>query len=1232
MRIVIDMQGAQTESRFRGIGRYTLGFAQGVARNRGQHDIILALSGLFPETIEPLRAAFDGLLPQENIRIWHAPGPVRELEPGNGDRRVVAELIREAFLASLQPDVIHVCSLFEGFVDDAVTSVGRFDTTTPVILTLYDLIPLLNPDQFLKPNPRYAAHYERKIQFLKQAKLLLSISESARLEGLNCLGLDATRIVNVSTAIGPEFRIVSVNEGEARALREKIGLSRPFVLYTGGADQHKNLPRLIQAWSALPTPLRQTHQLLFAGKMPEGCVAEYRHIAATHKLRPDELCFSGYISDEDLVRLFNLCALYVFPSWHEGFGLPALEAMACGAPVIGSNAASLPEVIGLEEALFNPFEPTEITEMMTRALVDEEFRTLLREHGLRQAQRFSWDATAQRALTTFELATRVEATPMQNRSWRSIKDQLDRRYAALIEGIAGVIGPGPSEDDLARLAHCIAENAREVDPILRATRPPEHLRWRIEGPFDSSYSLALLNRELARALAGLGHEVVLFSTEGPGDFAPDAGFLARNPDLAAMHGRATDLSALEADVVSRNLYPPRVLDMAGRVNLLHAYGWEETGFPGDWVDAFNDALQGMLLTSEQVRKTMIDNGVSVPLAVSGDGVDHWEHIASDGDPGLPRTNGFRFLHVSSCFPRKGADVLLAAYGRAFRAADDVTLIIKTFANPHNEIHRWLEEARAGDAGFPQVMILEEDFSDARLKALYAHCQVLVAPSRGEGFGLPMAEAMLSGLAVITTGWGGQVDFCTPKTAWLVDYRFEPARTHFGVFDSVWAEPDVAHLARLMREVHELPAAARAERAAAGRSLLLARFRWSDVARRSVEAARRWARAPERPQPRVGWVTTWGTRCGIAGYSAHLVRALPRTVTLLAARAEGVVDAAATQVRRCWTAGDGDALQDLRQAVAAAVIDTLVIQFNYGFFAFEAFAAFLIEQAEAGRVVVVMMHATTDPASQPWKRLAVLAPALARCQRVLVHAPGDLNRLKALGLVANVALFPHGILDWAPPAHAAQPAVGVDRADRDWLIASYGFFLPHKGLPQLVDALGLLRAQGLPVRLRMVNAEYPVPQSGQVIAQVREQIEALGLGASISLHTDYLPDDDSLRLLSDADLIVFPHQETAESSSAAVRYGIASGRPVAVTPLPIFADVASAVHPLPGTSAHAIADGIAGILHRLRDADPVLAEQARTAERWRAAHRYSRVARRLDGMLVALHRAAGAAAMDRGFMS
>jgi len=402
VRIVIDMQGAQSESRFRGIGRYTMAFAKAVVKNRGEHEIILALSGLFPDTIEPIRAAFEGLLPQENIRVWHAPGPVKEGQPGNESRREVAELLREAFLASLQPDVIHISSLFEGYVDDAVTSIGRFDQTTPVSVTLHDLIPLLNPDQYLKPNPIYERYYLRKIESLKRAKCFLAVSESSKSEGKRYLAAPDEYFVNTSESVESAFHPQSIDDETARRLRAKFSISRPFVLYTGGADERKNLPRLIEAYGALPASLRKTHQMVFAGKMPEGDIARFRQIARAAGLQDDELLFTGYVSDEELVRLYNLCRLYVFPSWHEGFGLPALEAMACGAPVIGANTSSLPEVIGLDDALFDPFDVEAISLKLTQALEDEAFRDCLREHGLCQAKKFSWDETAKRAIEAWE--------------------------------------------------------------------------------------------------------------------------------------------------------------------------------------------------------------------------------------------------------------------------------------------------------------------------------------------------------------------------------------------------------------------------------------------------------------------------------------------------------------------------------------------------------------------------------------------------------------------------------------------------------------------------------------------------------------------------------------------------------------------------------------------------------------------------------------------------------------
>ncbi len=402
MRIVIDMQGAQTESRYRGIGRHAISISRAIVRNRGEHEVFLALSGAFPDTIEPIRATFDGLLPQENIRIWHAPGPVAEENVANDGRREVAELIREAFFSSLQPDVIHITSLFEGYADDAVTSIGRFDNSTPVSVSIYSLAPLLNSSHYAKRDPRRAQHYLRKSNQLKLATIYLAASEFTRQEALTHLDLQESSIINASIAVESNFQPLPIDDSVAAKLRLKFGLTRPFVFCTGGIDEGGSLPRLVQAFARLPPHTRAGHQLLLAGEMPAGNVAELIRKAESVGLKADEIRFSGYVTDEELVQLYNLCKLFVFPAWHEGLGLSALEAMACGAAVIGASSSSLPEVIGSDSALFDPHSEEAIAHAITRGLTDDVFRDALVSHGRRQAKRFSWDESAKRAIAAFE--------------------------------------------------------------------------------------------------------------------------------------------------------------------------------------------------------------------------------------------------------------------------------------------------------------------------------------------------------------------------------------------------------------------------------------------------------------------------------------------------------------------------------------------------------------------------------------------------------------------------------------------------------------------------------------------------------------------------------------------------------------------------------------------------------------------------------------------------------------
>ena len=196
-------------------------------------------------------------------------------------------------------------------------------------------------------------------------------------------------------------------------------------------------------------------------------------------------------------------------------------------------------------------------------------------------------------------------------------DSINKRRA-LFEAIAKVAAEfPPSEHEVLELATCFEANESAVKRIQASTAFGDRMAWRIEGPFDSTYSLALLNRETARALGRLGHTAVLHSTEGPGDFAANLDFLELNSDIKAMHSAVSEIPHSKADVVTRNLYPPRVKDMEGRVNLLHHYAWEESGFPRSWVDDFNRHLTGLTCLSNHVEKVMLDNGVHVPMATSG---------------------------------------------------------------------------------------------------------------------------------------------------------------------------------------------------------------------------------------------------------------------------------------------------------------------------------------------------------------------------------------------------------------------------------------------------------------------------------------------------------------------------------------------------------------------------------------------------------------------------------------
>ena len=173
-------------------------------------------------------------------------------------------------------------------------------------------------------------------------------------------------------------------------------------MYTGGIDFRKNIEGLIRAFALLPEDVRRAHQLAIVCSAQSDSRQALENLAVQQELEPDEMILTGFVPEDDLVALYNLCELFVFPSWHEGFGLPALEAMCCGAPVIAANTSSLPEVIGRDDALFDPFSDDAIAAKICEVLTKDSFRKELIRHGMERAKKFSWDKSARRAIAAIE--------------------------------------------------------------------------------------------------------------------------------------------------------------------------------------------------------------------------------------------------------------------------------------------------------------------------------------------------------------------------------------------------------------------------------------------------------------------------------------------------------------------------------------------------------------------------------------------------------------------------------------------------------------------------------------------------------------------------------------------------------------------------------------------------------------------------------------------------------------
>ncbi|MGE5553622.1 MAG: glycosyltransferase family 4 protein [Betaproteobacteria bacterium] len=271
------------------------------------------------------------------------------------------------------------------------------DPNCPVITTIHDLIPYVLPQTCTR---RYLERFlARMPDICARSALILAVSRHTRQDLCRILGVPETKIVVTYEAPEPCYRPLPFSEANALAA-EKYGLTGPFLLYVGGFSPRKNLPALLAAYAAVRGDLADRPPLVLAGSLD---ASGQRLVERAKDLGlADEVRFPGFIPSSDLPYLYRAARLFVYPSLYEGFGLPPLEAMACGTPVIASRESSLPEVVGNAGLLIDPYDPDSIADALLRLANNQETREALRQKGLRQAKTFSWRRTAAETLLAYE--------------------------------------------------------------------------------------------------------------------------------------------------------------------------------------------------------------------------------------------------------------------------------------------------------------------------------------------------------------------------------------------------------------------------------------------------------------------------------------------------------------------------------------------------------------------------------------------------------------------------------------------------------------------------------------------------------------------------------------------------------------------------------------------------------------------------------------------------------------
>lgn len=860
------------------------------------------------------------------------------------------------------------------------------------------------------------------------------------------------------------------------------------ILFVGRLVWNKRQTDIVRAFGVYTKYYNKNARLFLVGDDSNQAYVREIRQEAEDLKIEEKVVITGKVSESELKTYYEEADIFFSMSEHEGFGVPLLEAMKLQVPVIAYASSAIRETMDGAGILFDDKSYGMIAALINEILENEELY--------------------------------VKIVSIQN-------ERIDRL----------------TNTDTRKLLLQIITNLQNGK---------QERTVQMQGPFETSYSLAIVNRKLIEAIDRLGeYNCSIHCTEGPGDYQPKESDLKDKPNAKRLWLKSQNISF--PDITIRNMYPPRVRDVKGGLNF-QSFGWEESGIPKQFIDDFNQYLDGIGTTSDYVTSILKENGIKIPVKTMGNGVELCKEF-NELKPYLLKTKKNKvFLHISSAFPRKGVDLLLQAYFEEFSSEDDVCLVLKTFPNPHNEVERILTVLQKNKKDAPEVEWINKDLSQKELNRLYKAADCYVQVARGEGFGLPVAEAMLAKIPVIVSPNSGMADFCNDKTALLVDYTMEVAKTHVYEGESYWAKPNTETLKKQMRAYVDEPEALNLdEKIEAAYEMISKKYTWDAVAARWNSFIKEVTELQYKPD--VAMVTTWNSKCGIAEYSRFIVEEMNKYVRFTIYPNYGVALLKKDEdyvAERLWDNAFRGDLKALTDKLKDSNHEIINLQFNFGFFNLKCLQD-MIEQLHSKKKVVITFHKTEDAdVGGKIVSLRSIAGSLNKCALLVVHQERDKEVLVSFGISPEIIkVIAHGQLKYpyVSPATAKRKK-GIESS---FVFGSYGFLLPHKGILEAIEAVSIIKKEVPDVLYIASCALHESQDSANYLSLCQQKIKELHLEENVRMETAFLPNDISMSLLQACDAVVLPYHRTKESASGALRFCLASYRPLITTNQPIFSE-------------------------------------------------------------------------------